>query len=494
MITKNYMALKTAKNDLSSVATSWIDEQLEKKRGQFAHTNRVQLVSFREWCQEWEWARRSDVYTHLMHSYPAKLLAYIPIVFLTSSLISAKDRVMDCFAGTGTVLLECLVHQFTPRNCYGVEINPLARLIAKVKTTPLQLKQLEVLSTKLYQFIIATPKAPIPEFKNRDFWFRPAAQEDLARIRYSIETLDMSPDERDFFRVCLSAIIRDMSRADPDVAPPVLFNPEKFPPKRQAEIRRLLWKKQRANALELFKVKVLSNLRRMKDFSGRMGEIDRAKSSIVWDDACEIKMGRYVEAGKIDKTGARVLANSVGMVITSPPYMAAQKYIRTTRLELSWLGLASEDEIQQLNNSIIGAERVPFEEKRELIPVDNSTADSLLKRVYRSNPERAAIASRYFRTMRHALRSIHRALKPEGICVLVVGNNTLDGYAVPNHRLLSEIAAENNMFATDLILRDPIRSRGLITKRHDTAGVIDDEYVIILRKQAIPNAATKSNG
>ncbi len=475
--------MKTAEVWAPELAAEWIDEKIDSKKRKFAQTNRVQLVSFREWCEKWDWARRSDVYTHLLHSYPAKLLAYIPIAFLTSSIASPQDIVMDCFAGTGTVLLECLAHKFCPRNCYGVEINPLARLIAKVKTTPLQIDRLESFVQRLYRSIAVISSVPIPEFSSRDFWFRKAAQRDLARIRYCVENIEASPDEKDFFRVCFSAIIRDMSRADPDIAPPVLFKSEKFPKKRQVEIQRLFRKKQRANALTLFRTKVSANLQRMKDFKDLVGNEPKAKSQIIWDDACEIKVGKYLEAGKINKTNAQVLENSVGMVITSPPYIAAQKYIRTTKLELLWLGLVSDDEVRKLDQSIIGAERVAEREKRELLSVGNLRVDSLLKRVYRVNPERAAVASRYFRNMRQSLTSIHRALKSNGVCIIVIGNNTLGGYTVPNHRFLSEIAEENNMFTTEVILRDPIRSRGLITKRHETAGVIDDEYVLVLRKK-----------
>ena len=473
------------------LTAEWIDNKLEEAKKRFRQTNRVQLVSFREWCSAWDWAKRSDVYTHLLHSYPAKLLAYVPIAFLTSSLASSNDLVMDSFAGTGTVLLECMVNKFSPRNCYGVEINPLARLIAKVKTTPLHYDRLNQLAQDLFCFIEATSTATIPEFANRDFWFRKAAQQELARIRHCIEALESSAEERDFFRACFSAIIRDMSRADPDVAPPVLLKPENFPLHRQAQIRKLIRKKQRANAVTLFKAKVDANLGRMKDFVDYVGELPKVRSNVIWDDARNIKLGKYTEAGRIEKLGAKPLVGSVGMVITSPPYMAAQKYIRTTKLELLWLGLASEDEVQHFERSIIGAERVSYEEKLNLIPVGNRTADSLLRQVHRSNPERAAIGSRYYRDMKVSLNSIYQTLKQGGVCILVIGNNTISGRTAPNHKILSEIAGENGMFSTEAILRDPIRSRGLITKRHDTAGVIDDEYVIVLRKH---NARIITNG
>src|SRR5574341_340546 len=294
--------MKTVNVWTPQLAAEWIDGNLEAKRKQFAQTGRAQLVSFREWCEEWDWARRSDVYTHLLHSYPAKLLAYVPIAFLTSSLIQPDDLVMDSFAGTGTVLLECMVHKFMPRDCYGVEINPLARLIAKVKTTPLEPSRVEILAQQLYSLIDSTPAAPLPEFESRDFWFREAAQKDLARIRYCIQKLEASPDEKDFFRVCFSSIIRDMSRADPDVAPPVLLKPEKFPKKRQAEIYRMLWRKQKAKAIVLIKGKLAANLRMMKDLVEALGQPPAARSRIIWDDARNMKIGRYVEARSEEHT------------------------------------------------------------------------------------------------------------------------------------------------------------------------------------------------
>jgi len=93
-------------------------------------------VGFRELCADWPWAKRSDAYTHLLHRYPAKMLSYIPAFFLSTQRYASRgDPILDVFAGTATVLLESIIHPFLPRSAYGIEINPLARLIAKVKTT-----------------------------------------------------------------------------------------------------------------------------------------------------------------------------------------------------------------------------------------------------------------------------------------------------------------------------------------------------------------------
>jgi hypothetical protein len=39
------------------------------------------------------------------------------------------------------------------------------------------------------------------------------------------------------------------------------------------------------------------------------------------------------------------------------------------------------------------------------------------------------------------------------------------------------------LFREETVLVDEIRSRGMITKRHETGGLLLDEWVIVLRKE-----------
>jgi DNA modification methylase len=484
MSKKHKMAVPTVWTP--ETVTEWVDAQLFLSKLQYESTGRPQPVSFRALCSHWPWAKRSDVFTHLTHRYPAKLLAYIPIFILSSSYAEPGDIILDPFAGTGTVLLESLTHTYFSRTCYGVEISPLARLIARTKTTPLNPELLSVEANTLYETIKQFKKIPvIPDFPNRDFWFRKKVQIDLAKAITCIEQMDASPAVRDFFRVCLSSIIRDVSWADPKVAPPVKLNSAKFPRQRRAAIERLLAKKSSANVLTYFRRAIEKNIARMSKLYSTACLLETPTSAeIIWDDARSIHKGRYIEKGKVDKKNPTPLDDQVGLVITSPPYINAQKYIRTTKFELWWLGLETETSILELDKQMIGTERIYFDEYKELIPVENKKADQLLKSIFKKSPERAAIVSRYFREMREIMATVHRLLKPGGYFVLVVGDNTVTDKIVHSHEILAEIAQEKGQFIFESILVDSIRSRGLITKRHETAGVIPEEWVLVLKKQA----------
>jgi len=469
-----------------------VDEQLHRYVTAYSQTAEPQRIGFRELCADWPWAKRSDAYTHFLHRYPAKLLPYIPIYVLSSSLAEPNDIVLDVFAGTGTVLLESIIHPFHPRRAYGVEINPLARLISQVKTHPLDPDKLRASARDLFKRIRSFSGTPtLLEFPGIDFWFRGKAKEGLALVRERIETANLEADYKDFFRACFSSIIRDMSRADPRVSPPVRVTVKtvrRFGQDQRDLMQKELRRKQKAKASTLFRQAVLRNIQ-------RMGELWDARplnynenqplATIIWDDARSLCQASYLGKGNLDKSTAPPLAdNSIGIVITSPPYINAQKYVRTTKLELWWLAMVepSTDGLSQFAKQFVGTERVPYEEYKELSLVGNPRADEVLKHIYKSSPERAGIVSRYFRDMRLVMTEVYRVLKPGGYFVLVIGDNTVCGHVVENHSILAEIAQEDIGFYLKAVLVDEIRSRGLITKRHETAGVIADEWVLMLKK------------
>jgi len=468
--------------------TEWVDALIADYVTQYRRTGHPQRVDFRDLCASWPWAKRSDVYTHFLHRYPAKLLPYIPIFFLSSSLVSSDDTILDPFAGTGTVGLESITHPARPRNCQLIEFSPLARLISSAKTTPIDSAVLRKRFASLSRLMREYDKEPtIPQFPGIDFWFRERAQRGLAKVRDCIETLDATVSEKDFFWACYSSIIRDMSRADPKVPPPVRLSAKKFPNAEKGAVKRKLAQKQSFEAPTLFRKAVRRNIGRMQELWDVLSYTKSDKTvQVVGNDARNLTYAPYMGKGRLDETQSSPLAgSSVGMVITSPPYINAQKYARTTKFELWWLELIGEsaEALANFDRQLIGTERVPYDEYVEVTPVGNATADALLQRIFDIEPRRAGIVSKYFSDMRLALREIKRALRPEGYCILVVGNNAIFKQVIPSNHILAEIAQEEG-FELKAMLVDEIRSRGLITKRHETAGMIADEWIILLQKPA----------
>ena len=72
-------------------------------------------------------------YTHAIHLYPARLHPEIARKVISKYARNKSDAVLDPFMGSGGVLLEAILHG---NDATGIDVNPLAVLLSKVKTTP----------------------------------------------------------------------------------------------------------------------------------------------------------------------------------------------------------------------------------------------------------------------------------------------------------------------------------------------------------------------
>jgi len=82
----------------------------------------------------WDFAEaNTKTLTHCFHAYPAMMIPQIASRLIEKYGSQAR-RLFDPYCGTGTSLVEANVHGI---EAIGTDLNPLARLIAKAKTTPI---------------------------------------------------------------------------------------------------------------------------------------------------------------------------------------------------------------------------------------------------------------------------------------------------------------------------------------------------------------------
>ena len=117
--------------------------------------------------------------THCFHSYPAMMIPQVAARLLDKYGRSA-NLLFDPYCGTGTSLVEANVRNI---NAIGTDLNPLARLIATAKTTPINIHILDkylqdfsnwVFSSR-YGVLNDSPYA-IPNVGNIDYWFSTEVQ------------------------------------------------------------------------------------------------------------------------------------------------------------------------------------------------------------------------------------------------------------------------------------------------------------------------------
>lgn len=439
------------------------DALLDKLHGQYRVTGEPLEIDMR---RDVDWVNLGERLTHPLHPYPARVIRHIPILFLQSSRYTKpNDLAVDPFCGSGTVLLEALV---AGRRAVGGDANPLARLISRVKVRPVPEAQL--LGAIAGCLARLPTKAEPPDFLNRDYWFTTAATAQMANLRAAVEE---EPDVavRDFLRVCMSATVRRASLADPRVSVPVRLRRNQYPPghRLHASTNARLDSAWTHDAITDFESIARENARRVGALAAN--GIRSAGAVVTSEDA------RIIRA----PTGRRLSRGSAALVLTSPPYLGAQKYIRASSLSLGWLGDTQTQSLKALEDRTIGREHFRKADIR-WVGTGVALADTLIDEVRAENPLRAHIASTYLIEMRDALGESHRILRAGGTLVMVTGNNRLCGRPFHTTRYLTQIALDLG-FQIELELVDAIRSRGLMTRRNASAAVIETEAVTVLRKR-----------
>lgn len=342
------------------------EEITEYLISKYSETKKPIAISFRDLFSN---MNRIDRYTHLIHSYPAKLLAHIPYFFLNNAYFSEEmDTILDPFCGTGTVLLEA---NLAGRNALGADANPLARLIASVKTKKLDDSRLtEILKTIIHRSKLFR-KVEYPNVVNRDFWFSSNTQFQLAKIRRAISELP-NDDYKAFFEICFSNCIKKVSYADPRIAVPVKLNPDRFEKHGEYynKVKKRLFELETIDVILKFNSVCIENILRVKKLSCISTEIS---TKIISDNACALTASlgdsTILEDGLVD------------MILTSPPYAGAQKYIRSSSLNLGWLGLTENESLKTLDKKSIGRENYLLSELKE-IKTDIKSADRLLETLF----------------------------------------------------------------------------------------------------------------
>ena len=425
-------------------------------------------INFRQMMPE---INGQDRYTHLIHPYPAKLLCHIPYFFLrTDYFCPSNGIVLDPFCGTGTVLLEA---NLSGRNAIGADANPLAVLISKVKTMylapELLMNTLESLLNKCKRSRYKINE----DTSSIERWFSSLTIEQLGKLERYISQIE---DERirEFFALCLSSVVKKVSFCDPRVSVPVRLNPQRFAndSERRSEIEAKLDALRNVDVFEKFETICKANINRLSTIK-EISELG-VSTNISSKDARRLTQSFDTDELLPDE--------SVDLILTSPPYAGAQKYIRSSWLNLYWLGLKDQEQRSYLHDKNIGRENYHTELYKIRIETGIVAADAVLQTLYEEGKyERAYIVGNYLNEMKIALDESVRVLKKGGYMVIVIGNNTVCGRSFDTQDYLSTYLQQKGM-QIQFKLVDDIKSYGLMTKRNKTASLITCEWVLVFRK------------
>ena len=144
--------------------------------------------------------------------FRAKYVPQIPRWAL-AQFAGPTSTVLDPFMGSGTTLVEVLLHG---GRGLGTDIDPLARLMSQAKTdmpNPTRIRELGTrLSARSEPASCLVP--PMPDVQNFEHWFSHQAWRDTAGLLDAVTQLECTEPERRFLLAVFSSILRWVSNAD----------------------------------------------------------------------------------------------------------------------------------------------------------------------------------------------------------------------------------------------------------------------------------------
>lgn len=399
--------------------------------------------------------------THSYHRYPAKFIPQLAARVIKENS-QAGDLICDPFMGSGTTLVEAIVNG---REAYGTDINPVAVMIAKAKTTPIEPAKLRHEVDAVFSYLKAALQKDrgqalltdtsldyaIPRHNRIDYWFPEKQKRELALILARIKKVN-DPDIQTFLLCSFSNILKGCS----------IWMMKSVKPTRD-------WHKQPASPYQSF---ILQTKRMMK------------KNLEFW----EVLGGRKVNC-IVDNNDARKLSlkdDSTTLIVSSPPYVTSYEYADLHQLTALWLEYAND--LKEFRGKFIGS----IQKEDGELELYSNLAKEVVEKLRAKDKKEATGAERYFFEMQECFEEMRRVLKSKGRAAIVIGDTDLKKVEIKNAEIFIQ-TMEKIGFKTYNIIKRPIPSKILPLTRDEKTGkfaktadadrlAYPTEYIVIMEK------------
>ena len=403
---------------------------------------RIKLISFRELVPE---IKDTGYLTHSIFYYPAKFIPQV-VRYALESFTKEDNWVVDPFAGSGTVGVEAYLCE---RNAFLIDLNPLLDYMIPLKVPPKKERLREDYLGQMLDSLEKSDNYFAPAWSNIAYWYPPEMLETLSRCWGFIKN-----SERDTYITIIESALLKASKhfSYAEHRTPKLFR-SKSKRKYVEELLQTDWEEK---LRKMIRSHSLETLRNMNDFAAVTSRRNNSVEFKGGVDSSYFSFPREFDA-----------------LITSPPYLQAQEYMRTVKMELFWLGY-NEEEIRKLSRL-----EIPYRKADRVI--QTPSLDKIRSKLTRD--DLVKLLDSYFCHTINALENAMNPLKANGTACIFIGNPLIDGIKVEIWRILMEYFTDNGYLFENLY-EDRIKHRQLFgTRKNKNPDGMKSEFLLILRKE-----------
>ncbi len=384
--------------------------------------------------------------THSSFYYPAKFIPHV-VKYCLLEFSNKNDLIVDPFAGSGTVGLEAYLLE---RNAYLIDINLLLEHIIPLKIT----KQKALLDKeKLFEylnFVLCSDTEFIPNWSNYKYWYPEQFLSVLVKYWGAIKKFDDNLYRR-IIQASLIKLSKHFSYAEHRT--PKLFRSKK----KKKYVDSLLssnWKE------KLDKMFFSRSLKIFNDINNFILTTKNIDNKTFVHGGVDASYYNYPEIEEFD------------LLISSPPYMQAQEYIRTSKMDLYWLGY-SDGDIKKLSRL-----EIPYRKPDKIF--ETKTLNEIRNSMHRA--DLLKILDSYFCFVIQAFEKSMIKLKKGGKACIFIGNPKIDGVEVEIWRILREHFLDKG-FKFNSIYEDKIKTRQLFGgRKNKNPDGMKSEFLLVLEK------------
>lgn len=378
-----------------------------------------------------------------LYRYPAKFIPQV-IAYALTAYGRPGMSVIDPFAGYGTV---GTVARLCGNDYELWDLNPLLKYLHSVAI----MHPVEVDAEALVQNIAMHNEPFTPDWPSITYWY----PEQFLPMLFKAWGFYHSLENDDLKRILLIPLLKTTRYFS--------YNDEK----RQKLSRSPLAQK-RVNGLEsqdwahVFTTMVLRNVNQIL---AKLKEYDSLNPSPV----------KYTIRAGIDALTSDI-ERERDILITSPPYLQAQEYIRACKMDLFWLGY-SEATVKEL-----GKKEFPYQDVPKF-PIHSNTYSQCLESI--KEPHMIQLYERYFYGVLGTLTRLQEHISKK--LLLFVGPATIRTIPIPLDRIFAE-HFEAIGWKHEITLVDTIVARAMFFYRTNPATGVKDsrmltEHLVVLSKQ-----------
>lgn len=403
---------------------------------------RIELVSFRDLVPE---ITNTGYLTHAIVSYPAKFIPQV-VRYAINTYTKENDWIVDPFAGSGTVGVEAYLCK---RNAILLDLNLLLNHLMPMKVFQNnELVRKEQLHTLLEDMQTDNRHQFIPAWSNVEYWYAPEILKLLSKYWGYIYNIE----DNIYSGIIKTALLKVSKRFSyTEHRTPKLARSKR----KLTFIDKILQTNWQEQLVKIVYDHSLTTLKKLNDF-------------LVHTKSHENQVEYY---GGVDSSNFSV-QREYDALITSPPYLQAQEYIRSTKMELYWLG-HNDEEIKQLSRL-----EIPYRKADHIVHTPSLD-------IVRNKLSRKDLCNRLDSYFCHTLKALENSmnqLKPKGVACVFVGNPRIDGIEVELWQIISEYFTERG-FIFEKVYEDRIKTRQLFgTRKNKNPEGMKSEFLLILRK------------